>query len=99
MVGLVKKSDGFFETRDAVLRAAKEPQRAGHIGVELAEHERSRVLADYIDAKLKILERFFAVALLVVAVRDLAIGFRHPEPIAAGAEMVERSEERRVGKE
>ena len=90
VLGLVKKLDRFFETGDAVLRTSKKPIRTGHIRVELAEHERRRVVADDLDTELKILERLFAVAFLVIAVCDLAISLGHAEPVAVFAKMLER---------
>ena len=47
-------------------------------------------VADDLDAVLEILERFFAVAFLVIAVGDLAIGLGHAEPVAVVAKMFER---------
>src|SRR5687767_7710085 len=90
MLGLVKELDRFFETLDAILRATQKPVRARHIGVELAEHERRRVFTDDVDAELEILDRPLAVAFLVIAVRDLAIGLGHAEPVALVAKMTER---------
>ena len=89
VLGLVEKLDRFFETCDAVLRPPQKPICAGHVGVKFAEHERGGVLADDLDAEFEILDRFFAVAFLVIAVRDLAIGLGHAEPVAVLAKMVE----------
>ena len=88
MFGLVKKLDRFFKARNPVLRATKKPVCSGHIGVKFTEHERSRITADDLNAKLKTLYRFLAVAFLMVGIRDLAVGLGHAEPVAVFAKML-----------
>ncbi len=88
MLGLVKESDRFLEAIDAVLRTTQEPVGAGHIGVELAEHERSRIAADDIYARFVIFDRFFAVAFLMQTIGDLAICLGHAEPVAVRAGII-----------
>ena len=51
----------------------------------------AELLADDLDAELEILERLLAVAFLVIAVGDLAIGLGHAEPVAVLAKMFERA--------
>src|SRR4051812_29354099 len=77
MLGLVKELDRLFKTFDSFLRLAQEPVRTGHVGIHLSEHERRRAVADYLDAQFEVLQRPFAVALLMIAERYLAIGFGH----------------------
>ncbi len=90
MCGLIEELDRFFETGNAVLRAAQKPICPGHVRVEFAEHKGRRVFADDIDAQLETFDRFFAVAFLVIAICDLAVGFCHAEPVAIPTKMVER---------
>src|SRR6185436_18951655 len=39
VLGLIKKLDRFFETRNPILRTAEKPICSGHVGVQFAEHE------------------------------------------------------------
>src|SRR5829696_474684 len=81
MLGLFEKADRFFETCDPVFWTPEEPVRPGHVGVELAQHERCRAVADDLDTELEIFDRLLAVPFLVITERDLAIRFGHPKPV------------------
>src|SRR5688572_1803545 len=90
VLGLLKEADRFFKTRYSILRPAKEPVRTRHVGVQLAKHERGRPLANDLNTKLEVLQRFLAVPLLVIAQCDLSICLGHAQPIAGLPKICQR---------
>src|SRR5689334_12064441 len=67
MLGLFEELDRLFEALDTLLRTAHKPVSARQLRVKLPEHERRRSIADYLYPEIKILDRPFAVAFLVIA--------------------------------
>ena len=53
-------------------------------------HKRRGVSADDVYAEIIILDGFFAVSLLAMAVRNFTISLGHAEPVAGVAEIIER---------
>src|SRR5258707_15341929 len=77
VIGLIEEFDQFLKTSHPVVGPPEKPIGAGHVRVELAQHEWGGIIADDLYSLVEVFERLFAISLMMMAQGDLAISFGH----------------------